>query len=180
MIRNWYNQIPHPVLKTKREITKYIKWRQFTKRTRKGLRNLGICLQDRVWGCSLEPIYSHKKAQTWNGTYTSKYGTYTSDQIRDKPLSQHRQCNWHAAGTRLGILRVQKGQDYWFYFRQWLGGYTSTSLSHTSQYKDQSQSHKKSFDSIQRNLMPSNIDSFHGPCPFGLLYQPLWLRPMTW
>ena len=34
MIRNWYNQIPHPVLKTKREITKYIKWRQFTKGTR--------------------------------------------------------------------------------------------------------------------------------------------------
>ena len=31
MIRNWYNQIPHPVLKTKREITKYINWQQFTK-----------------------------------------------------------------------------------------------------------------------------------------------------
>ena len=31
MIRNWYNQIPHPALKTKREITKYINWRQFTK-----------------------------------------------------------------------------------------------------------------------------------------------------
>ena len=25
MIRNWYNQIPYPALKTKREITKYIK-----------------------------------------------------------------------------------------------------------------------------------------------------------
>ena len=25
MIRNWYDEIPHPVLKTKREITKYIK-----------------------------------------------------------------------------------------------------------------------------------------------------------
>ena len=24
MIRNWYNQIPYPALKTKREITKYI------------------------------------------------------------------------------------------------------------------------------------------------------------
>ena len=34
MIRNWYNQIPHPALKTKKEITKYINWRQFTKGTR--------------------------------------------------------------------------------------------------------------------------------------------------
>ena len=34
MIRNRYNQIPHPALKTKREITKYINWQQFTKRTR--------------------------------------------------------------------------------------------------------------------------------------------------
>ena len=34
MIRNWYNQIPHPALKTKREITKYINWQQFTKGTR--------------------------------------------------------------------------------------------------------------------------------------------------
>ena len=34
MIKNWYNQIPHPALKTKREITKYINWRQFTKGTR--------------------------------------------------------------------------------------------------------------------------------------------------
>ena len=33
MIRNWYNQIPNPALKTKREITKYINWQQFTKRT---------------------------------------------------------------------------------------------------------------------------------------------------
>ena len=33
MIRNRYNQIPHPVLKTKREITKYINWQQFTKGT---------------------------------------------------------------------------------------------------------------------------------------------------
>ena len=33
MIRNWYNQIPHPALKTKREITKYINWRvQLTRR----------------------------------------------------------------------------------------------------------------------------------------------------
>ena len=31
MIRNWYNQIPYPALKTKREISKYINWRQFTK-----------------------------------------------------------------------------------------------------------------------------------------------------
>ena len=31
MIRNWYNQIPHPALKTKRETTKYINWQQFTK-----------------------------------------------------------------------------------------------------------------------------------------------------
>ena len=30
----WYNQIPHPAPKTKREITKYINWRQFTKGTR--------------------------------------------------------------------------------------------------------------------------------------------------
>ena len=34
MIRNWYNQIPYPALRTKREITKYINWRQFTKGTR--------------------------------------------------------------------------------------------------------------------------------------------------
>ena len=34
MIRNWYNQIPHPALKTKREITKYINWQQCTKGTR--------------------------------------------------------------------------------------------------------------------------------------------------
>ena len=34
MIRNWYNQIPHPALKTKREITKYINRPQFTKGTR--------------------------------------------------------------------------------------------------------------------------------------------------
>ena len=34
MIRNWYNQIPYPALKTKREITKYINWRQNTKGTR--------------------------------------------------------------------------------------------------------------------------------------------------
>ena len=34
MIRNWYNQIPHPALKTKRETTKYISWQQFTKGTR--------------------------------------------------------------------------------------------------------------------------------------------------
>ena len=31
MIRNWYNQIPHPALRTKREINKYINWQQFTK-----------------------------------------------------------------------------------------------------------------------------------------------------
>ena len=31
MIGNWYNQIPYPALKTKREITKYINWQQFTK-----------------------------------------------------------------------------------------------------------------------------------------------------
>ena len=31
MIRNWYNQIPHPALKTKREITKYINWQQLQK-----------------------------------------------------------------------------------------------------------------------------------------------------
>ena len=30
MIRNWHNQIPHPALNTKREITKYINWHQFT------------------------------------------------------------------------------------------------------------------------------------------------------
>ena len=34
MIRNRYNQILHPALKTKREITKYINWQQFTKGTR--------------------------------------------------------------------------------------------------------------------------------------------------
>ena len=34
MIRNWYTQISYPALKTKREITKYIHWQQFTKGTR--------------------------------------------------------------------------------------------------------------------------------------------------
>ena len=34
MIRKWYNQIPHPAHKTKREITKYINWQQFTEGTR--------------------------------------------------------------------------------------------------------------------------------------------------
>ena len=34
MVRNWYNQIPHPTLKTKREITKYINLQQVTKGTR--------------------------------------------------------------------------------------------------------------------------------------------------
>ena len=33
MTRNWHSQIPHPVLKTKREVTKYINWQQFTKGT---------------------------------------------------------------------------------------------------------------------------------------------------
>ena len=33
MIRNWYNQIPYPALKNKREIIKYINWQQFTKGT---------------------------------------------------------------------------------------------------------------------------------------------------
>ena len=31
MIKNWYNQVLHPALRTKREITKYINWQQFTK-----------------------------------------------------------------------------------------------------------------------------------------------------
>ena len=31
MIKNRYNQIPYPALKTKRKITKYINWQQFTK-----------------------------------------------------------------------------------------------------------------------------------------------------
>ena len=34
MTRNWYNEIRYPALKTKREITKYVKWQQFTKGTR--------------------------------------------------------------------------------------------------------------------------------------------------
>ena len=33
MIRNWYNQITYAALKTKREITKFIKWQQLTKGT---------------------------------------------------------------------------------------------------------------------------------------------------
>ena len=33
MIRNWYKQIPHPALETKREITKYTNWQKFTKGT---------------------------------------------------------------------------------------------------------------------------------------------------
>ena len=34
MIGNRHKQIPHPALKTKREITKYINWQQFMKGTR--------------------------------------------------------------------------------------------------------------------------------------------------
>ena len=34
MTKNRFNQIPHPALKTHREITKYINWQQFTKSTR--------------------------------------------------------------------------------------------------------------------------------------------------
>ena len=34
MVRKWYNQIPHPALKTKRETTKYINGQQFMKGTR--------------------------------------------------------------------------------------------------------------------------------------------------
>ena len=34
MIRHWHNQIPHTALKTKKEITKYTNWQQFTKGTR--------------------------------------------------------------------------------------------------------------------------------------------------
>ena len=34
MIRNLYNQIAYPALKSKKEITKYINWLQFTKGTR--------------------------------------------------------------------------------------------------------------------------------------------------
>ena len=34
MIRSWYNQIPHPALKTKREMTKDINRQEFTKGTR--------------------------------------------------------------------------------------------------------------------------------------------------
>ena len=34
MVRNRYNQIPHPAFKIKKEITKCINWQQFTKGTR--------------------------------------------------------------------------------------------------------------------------------------------------
>ena len=34
MIKNWYNQIPYPALKTKGKMTKCIKWQQFMKGTR--------------------------------------------------------------------------------------------------------------------------------------------------
>ena len=34
MIRNGYNQISHPAIKTKREITKFVNWQQFTKGVR--------------------------------------------------------------------------------------------------------------------------------------------------
>ena len=34
MVRDRYNQIPHHALKTKKQITKYINWQQFTKGTR--------------------------------------------------------------------------------------------------------------------------------------------------
>ena len=40
MIRNWYNQIPYPALKTKREITKCINWRQFNDGVTKPLKGL--------------------------------------------------------------------------------------------------------------------------------------------
>ena len=34
MIKNWYNQILRPILKTLGEITKYINWQPFMKGTR--------------------------------------------------------------------------------------------------------------------------------------------------
>ena len=34
MLRNWYNQIPYPALKIKREVTKYINRQKYTKGTR--------------------------------------------------------------------------------------------------------------------------------------------------
>ena len=34
MIRNWYNRVPYPALKTKREIPNYVNLQQFTKGTR--------------------------------------------------------------------------------------------------------------------------------------------------
>ena len=33
MVKNWYNQIPYAALKTKRELTRYINWQQFTRRS---------------------------------------------------------------------------------------------------------------------------------------------------
>ena len=69
MIRNWYNQIPYPALKTKREITKYINWRQFTKGTR---------------GKQNEQLFPK-----WSFSYL-KFTKYVTN-IIDEPKFKHRQ-----------------------------------------------------------------------------------------
>ena len=70
MIRNWYNQIPYPALKTKREITKYINWRQFMKGTR---------------GKQNEQPFPNR----WSFSYL-KFTKYVTN-IIDEPKYKHRQ-----------------------------------------------------------------------------------------
>ena len=65
MDRNWYNRIPHPALKTKREITKYINWQQFTKSIR-GKPNEQLFPKQVV--IQLPKIHKtlEKKIESWN------------------------------------------------------------------------------------------------------------------
>ena len=54
MIRNWYNQIPHPALKTKKEITKYHNFPKFSDR--------------QVWANSADPDQTAPRGAVWSGS----------------------------------------------------------------------------------------------------------------
>ena len=62
---NWHNQIPYPALKTKREISKYINWQQFTKGMRGKpneqlfLRQVAIQLPKYVTHIMCEPKFKY-------------------------------------------------------------------------------------------------------------------------
>ena len=90
MIRNWFNQIPHPALEREREITKYTNWQQFTKGTRGKQKEqlvprqvviqLPKIYQKYVTNIIAQPKYkygqqeqvtvrNHNRIRPWNGQY---------------------------------------------------------------------------------------------------------------